>query len=605
MSKAEQLTGQPPPSSLEHDWLESENTHREPPLPINGLLYPVDLDDRRVVKAFESVVDKVISEVGGLPAKIETVQVDDPRSGFPIPRIVIGFRVDELDAEQLAQLEEVAVRVYGDDVRGTKTRQGKAAKTHFYPKLDAGRGEKPSLDSTIGWYLGTETGTPNRSYLGIFVYRHIGKTDIAAGVAARKDGDWFTEKTLTDNTGQTYQGGSYIIEIRESGKYTDPNGGVVNSGLYQTDLAELAIYVSMVLTGKKLPPVRPGLTYRIYHRMNQIGLGPDTELPGLEPQLRLVEKTMILPLASPELTEALGGTPKSMGLIGQVGTGKTQIIKHFLRQNNGIMMVPVSAYDLETELHKAMERRRILPRVRDIAVKVEKPVVLVIEDLEFLANSDNEASNLLLNELAGIHNSGYRVLWTTNHLEKINPQLLEPERLGGGLVFCGLPTAAARKLILDQHLVVASRTKELPLFNQVTIGGTSISSSEARDKLLQALAELTEGFTPRFLKDIVVEAIGNFMLRISLEKCRLDGLTELDLEGQGFNVGDWDEALQKVRRSYDVESRIREDERLRKLTLPGSGGSRSKLGFPQTAEGNDDDGSTLASQLLRVAASVD
>lgn len=563
--------------------LELESQEDMPPLPINGLLYPVDMEDRRVVEAFKFVVQRVIAQVGGQPAKIETALVEDPRSGHIFPRIVVSFEVNRISEEQLASLEEVARRAYGEDVRGTKAKHGKTAATHLYPKTDARGKDKPTLETTIGWYMGTESGTPDRMYKGVLVYRKIGRKDIASGVKAREDGKWFTQETLYDNSGTPYNGGSYVVEIREGGMFNAGSGKAID-GPYQTDLAETIVYASMVLAGKELPQEQPGLTYDIYHEMNQIGLGAATQLPGLEQQIELVERTLIVPLASPDLTKSLRGSPKSVGLIGQVGTGKTQIIKHFLRQRLGVMMVPVNVGDFEAELNKKQDQRTILPRIRAVADKVGRNIVLIIEDLENLAHKDNPSSKLLLNELAGLYNSGYRVLWTTNHPEVFNPQLLEPERLGGKAVFCGLPTLEARKNILEQHLVRESRSRRLPIFDPGIISEAASSPVEARDLILEAVANSTPGFTPRYLKDIVVEAIDQFMYRIAKQQSRVDSLNESHLMDQSFLVDDWHNALQEVYEVYDVKSRIREDERLQRLIKPGSDGRSGDWGFVQTDE---------------------
>lgn len=567
-------------SQLKNQNLEVEaNTQEDtPPLPINGLLYPLDMDDRRVIESFKFVVTKMISDMGGTPAKMETLMVQEPYSGMLIPRIIVSFELDKLSSEQLEKIEEVAERAYGEDITRFKNKQGKTSATHLYPKPDARNKDKPTLETTIGWHLGPDTGTPNRTYKGLFVYRQIGRRDIASGVKARNDGAWFTQETLFDNSGNPYTGGTYIVEIREGGMFNGSHGKV-NDGPYQTDLAETILYTSMVLAGKELPSFHPGLTYDIYHEMNQIGLGPATELPGLEEQIKLIERTLIVPLASPDLTKSLRGSPKSVGLIGQVGTGKTQIIKHFLRQRLGVMMVPVNVYDFESELRKEPEYRSILPRIRAVAEKAGKNVVLVIEDLENLAHKDNPTSKLLLNELAGLYNSGYRVLWTTNHPEVFNPQLLEPERLGGKAIFCGLPTIEARKLILEQHLIKVSRQKNLPVFNPNSISDKAQTTEEARDLILNAVSSATNGFTPRYLKDVVIEAIDQFMYRLARKEGRLDGLSETNLENESFLVEDWHEALKEVFEVYDSKNRLEEDERLKKLIKPGTFGKRNGMGF--------------------------
>jgi hypothetical protein len=557
---------------------EFESNENMPPLPINGLLYPVDMDDRRVIEAFKFVVEKVINEMGGVPAKIETTFVQEPYTGALLPRIVASFETDNISDTHLEGLDEISARAYGEDITKIRYKQGKSIHTHLYPKMDARNRDKTTIDTTLGWYTGQNSGNPNRTYKGIFVYRKIGKKDIASGLRAREDSSWFTQNTLYDNSGKPYNDSSYLIEIREGGMFNGSQAKVID-GPYQTDLAETIVLTSLLLAGKELPPAKPGLVYNIYHEMNQLGLGPATDLPGLEEQIELVERTLIVPLANPELTRSLKGEPKSVGLIGQVGTGKTQIIKHFLRQKLGIMLVPVNSGEFEDELRKKAESRRILPRIREVSDKVGRNVVLIIEDLENLAHKDNSASKILLNELAGLYNSGYRVLWTTNHPEVFNPQLLEPERLGGRTIFCGLPTEKARRLILNQHLVSVSRTRKLPVFDPNVISSKATNQQEARNLVLQAVAASTPGFSPRYLKDIVIEAVDQFIYRIAKEKGVIHGLTEEDLTGRSFIIDDWYKALREVYEVYDTKSRLEEDERLRKHIKPGSIGKKGDIGF--------------------------
>ena len=576
-----------------------QSSHDEVPLPINGALYPVDFEDPRVVNAFMEVVKKVIRDLGGVPVELKVAFAQNPFTGSLYPRMVARFETEQLSTEQLSQLEEVTRRAYGKDIRGTKTKQGKTAGMHSYPIINARGKEKSIIDTTIGWYFGTEDGNPNRLTKGIFAYRKISRQDIASGVRARKNGDWFTQEKLYDNTGEEFNGGPYIIEVREGGMYNANGGKVIEAPFqYQTDLAQTIVYISLLLAGKELPPEKPGLIYEIYHEMNQIGLGAATQLPGLDDHIREVEKTLIVPLASPKLTRGLKGNPKSTGLIGQVGTGKTQVIKHFLNQKQGIMMIPIGAAEFEVELHQSPNNRRILPRIRDIAEKTGKSVVIVIEDLENLAHESNPTSKLLLNELAGLYNSGYRILWTTNHPEVFNHQLLEPERLGGKIIFCGLPILEARKNILEQHLVHASREMKIPVFDPAKISPETegMTSEGTRDLMLRAIAVATEGFTPRFLKDIVLEAIDNFMYRIAQREERVYGLDENHLEGDSFTLEDWGKALKDVSARYDVKARQAEDERLRKIVDMKSSGS---IGFGNENEKPEINLRTIIKQQLR------
>src|SRR3989344_3078913 len=98
-----------PKSSFEKDYLigpennsskieKTEEQENMPPLPLNGLLYPVDLDDKRVIEAFKFVVEKVIKGAGGAPVKIETTYVEDPFLRRLFPRLIFSFETNHLTA---------------------------------------------------------------------------------------------------------------------------------------------------------------------------------------------------------------------------------------------------------------------------------------------------------------------------------------------------------------------------------------------------------------------------------------------------------------------------------------------------------------------------
>lgn len=538
------------------------------PLERNPLLYPPYFESEEAMTGFKYVIEKMIDELGGVPAVIETVLVQDYYDSRKYhPRLIAKFCPEFISQEQLARLEEVARRMYPEEIKTTKNAAGSTTASVLYPKLE---GDGVGCDaSTIGWYFGPESGRPRRLHIGLFAFRSISRKDVASGVKTRRDTRWFTQKFLQDNSGKKIAS-QYIVEIREG-------------DMFQTDLIEAIVQTSLVLAGRELPPENPGLIYEIYHYMNRMGLKGEVQIKGLERQVAEIYEALFMPLANLDLTKALAVVPRAVTLVGQVGTGKTQIIRHFLNRDLGVMMVNVDAADFELDLQLPDEKRTVLPRIQYVAGRTGKNIVLIIEDIERLARADNPVSATLLNELAGLFKNRYCVLCSTNHPEEFNHQLLESERLGGRLIFCSLPNGEARRNILEAHTPIKSNELGIDLFDPEILSqetGRQFETSEAaRDYVLTVLAMATEGFSPRYLQDLCNRAKTALMARISAELGKPDGLTEIDLLGRSFLLEDWQKAFRDVLEVYDAKERLAEDERLRKFVHPGSDGRQPGLGF--------------------------
>lgn len=538
------------------------------PLERNPLLYPPHFESANAMEGFRQVVEDLIERLGGEPVTIEVSQVKDYWGEKNYPRLVAKFKPEAITVKQLAQLQDIAKRMSPAKVRTLKAYGGDMEGSYTYPKIDAA-GRSGSRDkSKIGWYFGSESGTPGRLHEGMLVFRKISNQSVASGIKARRDAEWFTEPNLMDNTGRVVST-SYEVEIREE-------------SMYQIDLAEEIVLTSLVLAGKQLPEDKAGFLYDIYHEMTRIGLRENIELPGLAEHIAEIEEALILSLASPNLARSLKAKSRAITLIGQVGTGKTQAINYVLNEDLGVVMVPVNSLELESDLQQPEHKRYILPRIKYMSERMGRQVVMVVEDIERLAREENPVSSTLLNELAGLFESGYRILCTTNHPEQFNPQLLETERLGGRLIFFGLPNENARRYILEAHTPAISGELGLELFDPELLGidtGVHFDNGEqARDYVLSALAKATDGFTPRYLQDIVNRAKTALMLRVARKAGRMDQLKEEDLVGISFTLEDWEKAYAGVVSSYDRQERLNEDRRLEKFVHPGNN-TQTKVGF--------------------------
>src|SRR3989344_684492 len=114
MGRTEHEAGYGPGTQAEAAKLaEVQSEENRPPLPTNGLLYPVDLEDKRAIEPFKFVVKKMVAEMGGVQPRVEVVLVENTFTGGLLPRVIVNFEREQLSDKQLEQLEEVARRVYG------------------------------------------------------------------------------------------------------------------------------------------------------------------------------------------------------------------------------------------------------------------------------------------------------------------------------------------------------------------------------------------------------------------------------------------------------------------------------------------------------------
>ena len=336
--------------------------------------------------------------------------------------------------------------------------------------------------------------------------------------------------------------------------------------MYQTDLVELATQVASILTNNKLIK-NPKFTYEIYNELNRLGLKKTNkeDIFGLDEQINRIERVLILPLANIEAASSMELTPSSILLIGVPGTGKTHVIEGFLQQDTGVFIIPIDPKTLAAELLAGPQKKVILPRISKVFKQTGIPVILHLDDVENIANGDEAINSTLLNLMAGVRESGFFVIASTNYPEKLTPQLLQPQRFGH-VIYFGLHQTEARRAIINRHAIQESLTLGRPLFK----------SEEERRAIIQVLTELTENFTPRYLADIPKEARSFLLERLAGVKNQRSGLGEEDIS-ELTTVEDWEKAFQEVNRKYDKNEIIRRDGQLREF---GQKYYRSMLGLP-------------------------
>lgn len=527
-------------NSIEN-YLERLKEKKEPSLgERNPLLYGPDVDNPEAIQVIKSSVSTMIARYSGLQPETSEVGMIEDQYGKVYPRLIIRFTVNELTEEQIQSIEGAVGNAYKTSVRTRTDIYGAAIKPSQYPEIEqktasSSSRRKKTTSSKLGWYMGPDTTPVEATHQGVFVCRDLGEAGMAQYLQNKSPQEWF-HANLVNPMGKPLPK-KYLIEIREL-------------NLYQTELVELAVRISHILSnGKDIQ--NQSLIYEIYNDLNRRGLRKN-RIHGLEREIERIERVLISPLANLEASSSIGLQPESVLLVGVPGTGKTLVAEHFLRQDNGVFFVPLDPSALATELAAPEEKKWIMKRVSSVFQGTGIPVVLHIDDIEGLAEI-KEIRSPLLNLMAGVRERGFYALASTNFPEKLDTQLLQPQRFGH-IIYFGLPDSNVRSGILDVHATRVSRE----------LGKVLFESEEQRTLIIKALAQHSEGFTSRFLAEICNEAKTFYLERLRNQKQTRIGLRESDLEGT-FSLDDWERALKEVTARYDKNTTTKRDNEIREF----------------------------------------
>ncbi len=171
-------------------------------------------------------------------------------------------------------------------------------------------------------------------------------------------------------------------------------------------------------------------------------------------------------------------------LTGPPGNGKTQTIKAVIAQTK-LPCIYVRNFQSQRQT-ASVGISKVFKRARELA-----PCILVMEDLDSLI--DRSCLSFLLNELDGFaENQGVLILATSNYPEKLDPALTErPSRFDRKIKF-DLPGPEERFEFLRTRS--ALHPEEMAL----------------DDRELFEIAQLTEGFTFAYLKELDLSATMRF-----------------------------------------------------------------------------------------------
>ncbi|NPA22258.1 MAG: AAA family ATPase [Candidatus Micrarchaeota archaeon] len=213
------------------------------------------------------------------------------------------------------------------------------------------------------------------------------------------------------------------------------------------------------------------------------------DMEDLKEEMRLYIE---LPLKKPELFEKYGlKSATGLLLFGPPGTGKT----YFLRATAGefgLPMIYLSGADILKEgVEKAAAKiKEAFNRARENA-----PALVVIDEIDTIApkrTGSNMLVGQLLQELDGLKGrKGVIFIATTNLPHMLDPALLRPGRIDK-IIYVGLPNKEVRKALFEMHL-----------------------KKYVSPQVIEKLAELTEGYTPADITNIV-EHIKKALLKAEL-----------------------------------------------------------------------------------------
>ncbi len=489
---------------------------------LNPLIHRLDLLNSESVDAIKLITHKKIAEARGITPKfLESSVVYDAGMEKADLRFIARFEVDKLNKKQMGLLEDLVKKTYGLTVRTRKDSKGNDIAPEIYPPTQ--RGEE-SKSKTGGWYMGPDMNPTSSLHVGLFVFKDLGKVD--------------KDNFLTD----VHESSKYIVEVREVSQY-------------QTDLVAFITQVSSVLGQKKLLDSGE-LLYNTYYDLMRLGLKKVNRdvVYGMDDALDRIKRSLVSPLANPDLSRGVQQEAQSVLMVGVPGTGKTLAVEELLQEETGVFILPIDPYELQKELRQNKEKQTLLPRISNISRMTGKRVILHVDDIENMVEGDDETHSTLLNLMAGVRESGFNIIAATNKPEKIDPALLQPQRFGT-LIHCGLQNKLARFEMLKIHATANSTRVGFPLF----------TSDEARNVILHEVADKTDYFTPRYTADVATRAKYWLTERVSKGRNKNISLTEADLEGYNFTVEDWEKALIEVSSAYDSEAVRKRDEELKEF----------------------------------------
>lgn len=498
---------------------------------LNPLIHKPDFTKSGVMDSLTEVTHGLIEKYNlATPVSLGKFDVtacsDKPET---LPRFMATFEMDRLSEKKIRLLESLVRDRYSEAAR-TRTSgvSGGEILPFPYPGIDG----RPILQRE-GWYFGPQLGMVDGHGQGIYLY----KDNMTKG------------KKFIDDTPVKPK---FIVEIREA-------------DMHQVDLVEFITQTASILAkGKTLD--QGEIIHEAYYDLMHLGLKERESLTfyGLEEQHGIINRSLIYPLANKRVSEGMKQYPESVMLVGVPGTGKTLLAEQIIRERPGIFVLPFDPLDLVKEMMKEKEKQTLMSRIAEVARITGRDIVFHIDDIENMVGEDEKTNSTMLNLMAGLKDSGFYLISSTNDPEKIPSNLRQPQRLGHP-VHCPLQDEKARLEILKIHTDSES-LYNYPLF----------PSEEAREAVLGDVAKKTDGYTPRYLAQIANVAKSFLLERVVEGEGKPAGLTEKEMSKYRFSLEDWKNSFSFVSLRCDAGEM---KERDRHLASVVASMTKDNLGF--------------------------
>lgn len=383
-----------------------------------------------------------------------------------------------------------------------------------------------------GIYFGPHSRIRNSSP-GVIVSRNFASQSEFRYLRETYPNDWLSRKLTESKPVQQFR-----VEVRES---CDPALPEKNS-MDQAGLLFLLVQLGYFLRHGGTLPARP-LWIEVFRALNRVGAegAERAKLYGLRETLGTIERVLLMPIQKPQLARAYGFRPESVLLVGVPGVGKTLLAKFLMSQRYNAIFVAVDSLKLLLDLTDVKRGSRILLQIDKIGNAAGLPVVVLVDDVDTVvsASADHERDptiiSKLLNLFQGVREKGFFIIASTNKPEDIDERLLEPGRLSK-IVHVPLPGYADRIGILTIHTE-----------------GVPFPSDEERQRIIGWMAQATEGWSGRYLWELVQEA-GRFHTQQIVN----GEITPLTLE-------DFRTAKELILAGVDMDKLGRRDKELRKF----------------------------------------
>ncbi len=261
-------------------------------------------------------------------------------------------------------------------------------------------------------------------------------------------------------------------------------------GAFRTEMADLRVDKEDFEAALSL--VRPSAMRETLISVPDVGWD---DVGGLDSVKERVKELVEQPLRNPQLLADIGLTPHVGALLyGPSGTGKTLLAKA-LANECGVNFIAVDGPEVFSKWLGESEEgvRQIFRIARQVA-----PTVVFFDQLDAITpiRGSHEGSmttervvSQLLAELDGVEQlSGVIVIGATNRIDLVDPSILRPGRFGVHIPV-PLPSEADRRAILKLHL-----------------GGKKVGDAATLDKIADALAAQTDGFSGARLRQLCQEA---------------------------------------------------------------------------------------------------